>query len=294
VIRTFVIPLNQTIDSAVCCYVGLPGQFAVALALAVTVLLGGSQAHAGAADAVSSGSHTSVWRESDVGLYLDGSLPKLPDVGDAVITAIETWTSADTRLPRVWPIIGVADELGYRPKESNRNTVRYAPNGEPRALGALAITLVTSDSEQTTILDGDIVLNGIYQFDSSGQSCGQRCSNGNRDSYNLGDVLSHEFGHWFGLPDNLGDTMAIMYPYFNSGEKRRWTLSDGDKQALNDLYSASSASENKSISCSVGTRGHYRHPGGVVGLAVVLLALLLRLANSLVCWSRNPTSRIAR
>ena len=141
-IRTFVISLNQTINSAVCCCVSLPGQYAVALALAATVLLGGSQAHAGTADAASNGSHTSVWRESDVGLYLDGSLLKLPDVGDAVITAIETWTSTDSRLPHVWPVIGAADELGYRLKESNRNTVRYAASGEPLARGALAIALV--------------------------------------------------------------------------------------------------------------------------------------------------------
>ncbi len=268
---------------------GLPVQIAVALALTTVVLLSTRNAGANVAGAVSGGNHTSVWRESNVGLCLDGSLLKFPNVGDAVIAAIDTWTSADTRLPHVWPVIGAADKLGYRVGETNHNTVRYAASGEPLAHGALAITVVTSDSEQTTILDGDIVINGVYQFDNDVQLPGQQVSKSNRRAYDLVDVMSHEFGHWFGLADNFTDSTAIMYPYFDPSETRQRTLSDGDKQALDDLYATNSLANKKSVSCNVAPYGSH-HPGVFVAFAMVALALLRRSPVSHMRWRRMNRS----
>jgi hypothetical protein len=120
-----------------------------------------------------------------------------------------------------------------------------------------------------TILDGDIVINGVYRFDSTGQFRDQQGSKGDHGAYELVDVLSHEFGHWFGLPDNFGDSTAIMYPYFDPSDTRRRTLSDSDKQALDDLYVRSSATDNKSASCKIGTGGSPHHSGGFVAFAMV-------------------------
>ena len=273
---------------------GVPFQIAVALALTAAVLLTARDAGANVADVVSGGDHTSVWQVSDVGLYLDGSLLKLPNVGDAVLAAIDTWTSADTRLPHVWPVIGAVDDLGYRAGERNRNTIRYAAGGEPLAHGALAITIVSSDGEQTTILDGDIVLNGVYRFDNNDQFPGQQGSKGDHGAYDLLDVLSHEFGHWFGLPDNFDDSTSIMYPYFDPSATRRRTLSDSDKQALDDLYAGSSAANQKSTSCDIGPRGSLHHSGGFVAFGILALALLRRSSISRVRSKRHETDSATR
>lgn len=228
------------------------GAITVALALTATLLLGGSSAFAGVAVGNDGNSHDSIWRVSDVGLYMDNqSLLELPGAVDAVIAAIDTWRAVDTRLPQVWPILGTVDELGYHAGQDNKNTIRYAAQGEPLANGALAITLVSYDSEKLTILDADIVINGIYQFANNGEYCGQRAADGDNSAYDLGDVIAHEFGHWLGLPDDPDDPTAIMYPYFDPGEVRRKSPSANDQQALTNLYASDAQDSKPSAACSV-------------------------------------------
>ena len=226
-----------------------------ALALATTLSLASQSALGEIAAGDSGNSHQSTWRVADVGIYLDKSLIELSGAGDAIVEAVDMWRSADPRLPHVWPVVGNVDDLGYREGQNNRNTIRYAADGEPRAKGALAVTIVTYDSELFTIYDADIVINGVYKFDDNGKYCGQRGSNGEHNAYDLRDVLAHEFGHWFGLPDDTDDPTAIMYPFFDSGVTRRKSLGDGDRQALDDLYAGDAGNQNKPTACTVARIG---------------------------------------
>jgi hypothetical protein len=165
-------------------------------------------------------------------------------------------------------LLGSTDSVGYREGQTNRNTIRFATGGEPAAKGALAITLVSYKGDEQTIVDGDIVINGLYCFDDLRAKHGSEGS-GKRPVYDLTDVLLHELGHWFGLADAPDDPLAIMYPYFDAGETRALSLGDGDRQALEVLYGTGEASSPAKPACSIGGP---RRGGNSYTLMLVALA----------------------
>jgi hypothetical protein len=249
---------------------GLVGRIALASAVSAAVLFASSAALADITVGKNGESHDSVWQVSDLGLYLDGSLLALPDVGEVVASALQSWNDADARLPHVWPFLGQADSTGYRSGQTNRNTLRFAVSGYPDAKGALAITLVSYDSEKKVIKDADIVVNGIYKFADLNPHVGQSVPS---KAYDISDILLHELGHFFGLPDNYDDSSAVMYPYFDPGETRNHSVSDSDKQALDDLYAAGTAPPAKTASCSVGHWGHTQRSSDYLLAGSLILGL---------------------
>lgn len=250
------------------------GRIALAGLLATGLSLRVGSAHAAVFVAESGESHDSTWRSSDIGLFIDSGVAALPDFEIALAQAITVWQRGDDRLPRVWPIWGNADELGYRAGSTNRNTVRFAASGEPKAKGALAVTLVSYDAANSVIVDGDIVVNGLYKFANirtavqSGQLQGGAY-------YDITDVIAHEMGHWFGLADDLKDPTALMYPYFDPGVTRTLQLSEGDKQAMDALYSARTSTPGNASACTVSGVGKVDHEGRTLALLVVSMTLIL-------------------
>ncbi len=148
--------------------------------------------------------------------------------------------------------------------------------GSANALGEVAVG--DSGNSDESIWRVTDVVNGIYQFDDNGQYSGQRGPDGEHCAYDIGDVLAHEFGHWFGLPDDPADPTAIMYPYFDPGETRRKSLSDGDKQALIDLYANNASDDHKPASCSVGVIPSRSRPAIYLwaGIGLIGVSQLLR------------------
>ena len=235
---------------------GLFGRTSLAAVLVVLVVLATRESQAGIKVGTNGASHDSVWETTSVDLYLDPSLDELSGVSTIMARALATWTS-DSRLPHVSLLVGKADAVGYREGQTNRNTVRFMAKGAAIAKGALAITEVSYDAETDAIVDGDIILNGIYTFGNLRQSSALPCS-GNKAVYDLTDVLTHELGHWFGLPDNTDDPLALMNPDFGPNETRTLVLADSDLQAVDQLYSSASTSNRSTASCSISipSRGH--------------------------------------
>jgi hypothetical protein len=56
--------------------------------------------------------------------------------------------------------------------------------------------------------------------------------------YDAQNILTHEFGHSFGLDDMYEDSYKdhTMYGYGDKGEVKKDTLTDGDKTSVQSLY----------------------------------------------------------
>jgi hypothetical protein len=128
---------------------------------------------------------------------------------------------------------GPDDPIGYRRNGKNNNTVRFAPNGDPLANGALAITVITFDAHAKQILDADVVLNGEHGFDFFDHDArGEGMS-----TYDLQNVLTHELGHLLGLGEDFNDNEATMYAFSQPGETGKRDLELVDRDSIADLYS---------------------------------------------------------
>jgi hypothetical protein len=173
------------------------------------------------------GARGALWQRDQVELVVDASVESLgPHAFDAVVKAASAWQSAAPGLPALVVRRGDSEHVGYRSGGHNRNVVRFEANGEARAHGALAITVLTYDSETGEILDADIVLNGIHPFSAEGAA----------QAFDLQNVLTHELGHFLGLGEDTDDLHATMYAYSEVGETTKRVLDEEDIARIMALY----------------------------------------------------------
>jgi len=151
---------------------------------------------------------------------------------DAIVAAATTWQNAPGILPTMVVDRGPEDEVGYRRTGKNRNTVRFSADGDPLANGALAITVITFDAHAKQILDADVVLNGEHGFDFYDHDARSE----GRSTYDLQNVLTHEFGHLLGLGEDFVDEDATMFAYSQPGETGKRDLEVVDKDSIASLY----------------------------------------------------------
>jgi Matrixin len=155
------------------------------------------------------------------------------DAFEAVVLAASAWQNAPGMLPAIVVQRGPDDPIGYRRSGKNKNTVRFAADGDPLANGALAITVITFDAHAKQILDADVVLNGEHGFaffDRDARDQGMT-------TYDLQNVLTHELGHLLGLGEDFADEDATMYAFSQPGEIGKRDLEVIDKDSIADLYS---------------------------------------------------------
>jgi hypothetical protein len=245
-----------------------------------------------------------TWREARVVLTVDPSYLALPYAREALAGAVAAWTSVASELPEV-EIVEAASLTttadGGTPAPDHR--ISYAPEGEARAGGALAITLITVDDDAKTIIDGDIVINGGHRFtDVTTYTTTNAGINGN--CYDLQNVVTHELGHWFGLGENYDNTEATMFAYVDPGEIKKRDLDTQDVTQVQLAYwQADNPSRHTGCSVTPGIRSRKNGLSGCLAVAVWLLIVsnrrsvphvLARLRRQLTTKTRDGRGQLRR
>lgn len=223
-----------------------------------------------------------VWLDSQVILTIDPSYLTLPYAMQALNGALLAWTTRCDRLPKV-TFRQAAEASQPQSLEENLGDHRivYAPSGDARAKGALAVTLVTADEGANAIVDADILVNGKHHFTDVSTPQGNTPS----PLYDLQNVLAHEFGHWFGLDEDYENTESTMYAFVYPGESKKRDLTDDDVNAILLAQAQADAVNAYAVGCNMVP--HERSRAGR-WLGYVLALSLLRAASRR---SRRPTQR---
>jgi hypothetical protein len=215
-----------------------------------------------------------TWREAKIVLTVDPSFAALPYASAAVEGAVLAWTRAASELPDV-EIVQAESEGPAADSEAARvdHRLSFALDGDPRAGKALAITLVTADSDNR-ILDADIIFSGLHTFTDC--SLDDAAQHDDTSRYDLQNVLTHELGHWFGLGENEHNANATMYAYVSPGETKKRDLDTEDiDQAQLAYFQADNAEGDQSCALRAPGTGHITSEIGYFAA----LGLLLFRAN---------------
>ena len=219
------------------------------------------------------GNQVPTWREAKVTLTIDPTYAALPYAHEALAAAVLAWTSTASELPQIE--ILESEELGSSlSTEANLadHRITYAPDGEPKAHGALAITLVTINNDASAIMDGDIVVNGEHRFTDATKYPVNSRSRG-AAYYDLQSVVTHELGHWFGLGENYADTESTMYAYVDPYETKKRDLTVDDSTTVQLAYWRANNVNSNSSGCAIAQAQTSGKSSAFGYLAVALFSL---------------------
>lgn len=199
----------------------------------MTALLGAGTAHAEQSGIGSAGARGARWQKGSVTVSVEPSVDELGEQAfEGLVRAVSAWQTSPAELPTLVVQRGPEDEVGFRRGGRNKNTVRYSPDGDPLANGALAITVITFDAHAREILDADIILNGEHKFGIFDENPEHETQN----VYDLQNVLTHELGHLLGLGEDYEDEYATMYAFSQPGETIKRDLEPVDVDSVVSLY----------------------------------------------------------
>ena len=198
------------------------------------------------------------WNDKSVDLVIDSSVDEVPGANDALASAITAWSGKGGA-----PALTVAQREGsLSPGFDGKNVVFYNKAGfEPVSGEALAVTILTFDSDTGQVLDADIVMNGKYPLgvvDASDAGLSTKTAGSKDVVYDVRRVMAHEMGHALGLGDELGKDTSLMYPYVPSDTTLLAKPASDDVDGLSTIYADAPAAADdapKTGGCNVGGAG---------------------------------------
>lgn len=174
------------------------------------------------------------WHADAVRYYVDPTLSYLDAeaVTQAVVAGFEVWAQVSTaRLDLEYAGQRVGQREGFERDGENVNVVRFEEARFPYDDSVLAVTLLTYDSAQGTMLDADVVFNAVsHRFTTD--------NTGTPGLHDIQNTMAHEAGHFVGLAHEPGDETATMYPVASPGETGKRTLGRDDQNGMTFLYPA--------------------------------------------------------
>lgn len=149
--------------------------------------------------------------------------------------AFSAWSNSSTSVDQATNVVRGADTNATRSQLDGENIVAWG-----RTSGdALAVSYVWYYTATNVVAEVDTIMNkkfSWYWSDPNSWPIGQTCSY--EGVYDAQDIMTHEFGHTFGLEDEYAGTYVhnTMYGYGSVSETKKNTLTTGDRVGVNALY----------------------------------------------------------
>ena len=170
------------------------------------------------------------WRDDNgaLSVYIDsGNESGLDDDTVKAIAeySIHEWNDqADIEL---YPISNQSEQK----EEEGRNDL-YFSDDDLFGRGVLAVTNVRYLDSTGEIIEADIAINNSVNFSIEINSTSNSIGSNGVESYFLGDVLSHELGHFLGLSHGQVHGSTMIFTVFRG----QYSLHSDEKEALNSIY----------------------------------------------------------
>lgn len=196
------------------------------------------------------------WEARDVSFSVDATMDHAVEgASDATRHAMEAW-GGSVGAPEIH-IAPPSEDAPNKPGFDRKNGIFFMSNGYRPAGRALAITVLTYDNATGSILDADVIFNGVYKFEvlpenqvasEKPQHAGTHLANTDgiaHDAeansidaiYDLHHVVAHELGHTLGMNDEMERRDALMYRYSAPNDASMRAPASDDIAGLAELYS---------------------------------------------------------
>lgn len=148
------------------------------------------------------------------------------NVGTIVSTSFASWNQALGGSSSKPTLVEGSSTSINRSRYDGQNVIAWGRTSR----SALAVTYTWYYPSTGFAAEEDTIVNSRVSWSWS-PTCGA-------NSYDAQNVLTHEFGHWYGLNDEYTTPYLenTMYGYASKGETKKDTLTTGDAQGLQTLY----------------------------------------------------------
>lgn len=167
-----------------------------------------------------------------------GSVPG--SVGSANLATIAgnsftAWLGADPSVGQAVVVVPGSDTSMNRAQFDGENIVAWGRTSG----GALAVSYVWYNTTTHKAVEVDTIMNKKFSWEWSDPNtwpAGQTCAY--TGVYDAQNIMTHEFGHTFGLDDEYASayTHNTMYGYGATSETKKDTLTSGDRVGVGALY----------------------------------------------------------
>ena len=216
------------------------------------------------------------WGAGTVSVTLDGSLDDMdPEAKDAVTAAFGTWMSSSAKVNAV-VVNRSGDRVGAAQDGVNRISFgKIEISGHEKDVAA---TISYADDATGEIIEADTIFNSNYPFAVMPETehDDRKCAG---QTYDVQNVATHEFGHFYGLGEDMSDTTTTMFITSAPCQTHKRALAESDVASMSGLYAVAPppelSSNSGAASCAI-SRASMPDFSGLFFLALAFLGLMIR------------------